>query len=299
MLTWVKGQVHSVVIVVLVTTGLSALGQDLRVSTFNIRWYGLKSSTDTASDYQRDRRLRETLRDELYDSDVIVFEEIVDVARLKKYIIQGKMECVTYYNASSKHQHVVLCHKNKYTFEKAPGDSNYIIESVTEGTSKGRPAVYGLLKNKKDRRAVAYVVGVHLKAFPDETALRLQQTEAIAKRLRELPQNIPVIITGDFNTYSRSSTSWHKDDNYLMSDIFQKYRLSLYEVPNSKPYTFVSASGQNKFDRFWVSSGITVEERVSVSPLCEAPDLLTDKEIKWYNEYVSDHCLVSVGLRVD
>ena len=42
MLTWAKGQVYSVVIVVLVTTGLSALGQTLRVSTFNVRWYGLK-----------------------------------------------------------------------------------------------------------------------------------------------------------------------------------------------------------------------------------------------------------------
>ncbi|MCB9254245.1 MAG: endonuclease/exonuclease/phosphatase family protein [Bdellovibrionaceae bacterium] len=296
MLTWAKGQVYSVVIVVLVTTGLSALGQNLRISTFNIKWYGLKSSTDTVSDYQRDKQLRETLRDELYDSDVIVFEEIVDVPRLERYIIQGKMQCLTYYNSAANHQHVVLCHKSKYRFEKANGDKNFIIEEVTEGTKKGRPALYGLLRDSYSGEAVAYVVGVHLKAFPEETALRLKQTEAIAKRLRQLTPNIPVIITGDFNTYNRDKTSYNKDDNYLIGDVLDKYRLNMYEVRNYNPYTFLSSSGQNKFDRFFVSDGVGVEEQVSVSDLCAEPGSLSTSDIKWYNDNVSDHCLVSVTL---
>ncbi|MCB0404974.1 MAG: endonuclease/exonuclease/phosphatase family protein [Bdellovibrionales bacterium] len=296
MLTWAKGQVYSVVIVVLVTTGLSALGQTLRVSTFNVRWYGLKSSSDTVSDYQRDKQLRDTLRSELYDSDAIIFEEIVDVPRLERYVIQGKMQCLTYYNSSANHQHVVLCHKPKYRFEKADGDKNFIIEEVTEGTKKGRPALYGLLRDTSSGEAVAYLVGVHLKAFPEETALRLRQAEAIAKRLRQLSKNIPVVITGDFNTYERDKTSWNKDDNYLISDVFDKYRLGLYEVRNYHPYTFISSSGQNKFDRFWVSGDVELAEDISVSDLCAEPGSLSTGEIKWYNDNVSDHCLVSVTL---
>jgi len=298
MLPWASKQVRSIFIFIIFITATAAVGESLRVSTFNIRWYGLDNLSDASNGRAwRDKWLRQTMDKELMRSDVIVFEEIVDVGRFKRNLIRGKMDCLTYYHDNAKHQHVVICHQKKYRFDKADGDNNYTMESVTWGTNKGRPALYGILRRKQGR-AVAYIVGVHLKAFPDETAKRLKQTHAIARRLRQLQYDIPIIITGDFNTHYSDKTQWYKHDYKLIDDIFRQYRLSLYEVYNPSN-TYVSLRGQNKFDRFWVSNSVQVESRVAVSRLCVSPKNLSENQITWYNENVSDHCLVTVNLELD
>ncbi len=264
---------------------ISLSAQQLRLSTFNIRWYGDKEEA-------RDAALRKHIAYELTHSDVIVFQEIVDVPRLKKNIIKGKMECRTY-DRKGRHQHVVLCHKKKYSFVKEEGETNYEAEVVSNASPGGRPALYGILKNSSGKQ-LAHLMGVHLKAFPAETKKRLMQVEEIAKVIRNFNDDLPVIVMGDFNTFPAELTNLKADDTELMEETFKENDVDLAEIHNPYKYTFMSGKQGGKFDRFFANGAVEVVESPQVTNPCMAPSKQTASQVKWYNDNISDHCLVTV-----
>ncbi|MCB0386233.1 MAG: hypothetical protein KDD43_12645, partial [Bdellovibrionales bacterium] len=106
-----------------------ANAEKLRVTTFNIAWYGAggRGFEDAIPEY-RDSYLRDFIRSELRYSDVIVFQEIVDVARFERNVIGNFMDCQSYNHGGYMHQHVVLCHKPEYKFYRESFDNNWKLE---------------------------------------------------------------------------------------------------------------------------------------------------------------------------
>src|SRR5690606_5556505 len=132
------------------------------------------------------------------DSDVFVFEEILDAQGLEERVLGNRYRCLTYDHNNSGHQHVVLCHKRHFGFRVANDDDNYAYESVAMRSL--RPALHGILTNS-DGEDLAHIVGVHLKAMPEASARRMEQTRIMAALFAERDDALPLILTGDFNSF--------------------------------------------------------------------------------------------------
>lgn len=267
---------------------------EIKLSSFNIRFYGYGEGNSLEN---KDSQIRSYLERTIFDSDVIVFQEIVDVKRFEKSVIGSKMACQTYTHPSSKHLHIVICHKKNLRFEKVPGDNNFKLESVALNGNRLRPALWGVLKDSSGK-SLAYVIGVHLKAYPKETSQRLKQITALARTIRTLAKDIPVIITGDFNTHIADHTGRRYNDDVLMDRIFRRYSPGLKQVYNSFPFTYRTETVTYKLDRAWISREIWFDGSMQVYPPCNTSWKVGGgfDSLSHYNEYVSDHCPVSVDL---
>jgi len=274
----------------------------LNVVTFNIRWYGLGGDfSGTGSEY-RDPSIREFITTYLSNADLILFEEIVDVRRFYNNVIRDFMNCITYDHPSSKHQHVVLCYKKDFKFIKEPDDKNYALESVAFNSDRYRPALHGILVHQSGR-ALAHVIGLHLKAYPEKTDVRLQQTAILAKRLNELGNRLPVIVLGDMNSHSPSENGQYKNDYELMQDVFDRNHAGVMRVPNNYP-TFRNDQQQHILDHVWVSYGVSVPQKPWVFKACwdqrrtvqTRASSRNYENLAYYNRYVSDHCPLAMTL---
>jgi endonuclease/exonuclease/phosphatase family metal-dependent hydrolase len=266
-------------------SGLASAGE-LRVSTFNVQWYGLGSHKEgRAQDEHRDKALRKFVSQELSASDVIAFEEIVDVARLKREILGEAYKCVSYSNDDPKHQHVVLCYRSALTLSPEEGEESYTLDSVALG--RHRPAVLGLLKDGSGQ-PLAHLMAVHLKALPDFSARRAQQARLMARRLARFQDGVPVVVLGDFNTHQTEES----DDEQMLSEIFGAGKLGLRWVEHRFKRTYRSSRYAGRFDHVWASPELK-SSGVRVSGPCNS----RDKElIERYNQQISDHCPFSVTL---
>ena len=275
-------------------------GNKLRLSTFNIAYYGLGAeAAGSLKDEYRDPWLKEFWPKELMESDVIAFQEIIDVPRIQK-LMGGKHQCVSYDHASPKHQHAVLCYRSDYKFEKEAGDDNFLIDEVAMG--RYRPALSGLLKNEGGG-PLAHIIAVHLKAMPDSSDIRMAQTELIAKRMGSFKDGVPIVYLGDINTHETTLTKKIANDDIMMDTIFKNHGLSLVQVPNPSAYTFRTATYPNppegyKLDRFWVSKEILSGAGAKVLGPCNSAvyDGQRFGRISFYNRFISDHCPVTTIL---
>lgn len=271
---------RQVLLLLLVSLGLSSAAaaaphRTLSVTFMNIEWFGRNA------DEARTPKISKFFDDNNLWADVMVFEEIVDVNKLRDEVLEGKYKCQSYTNRDPRHQHVVLCYEKSLTLAIAADDDNYTLENVQMTTL--RPAVHGILKDASGRRLLQ-IVGVHLKAMPDKSDVRRQQVQMIADYLDGRADQEPAIVVGDFNAY--------EDDSAVFADIFGD---TLKSVTIREDYTFRDAQYRNKFDLAFVSpsliSGIT--ERVA-GP-CNGG---TTAQISKYNQDVSDHCPVNLTLRL-
>lgn len=271
----------------------------LRIASLNLRWYGNNGSSKPSPE-KRDATIRAFLADELRRSDVIVFQEIVDVARLKREIIGDRMTCHSYQHPDKNHQHVVVCHKNEYELVRESGDNNFAAEEVAEQAAdpdRARPALSGLLRLRTGKK-VAHVIGVHLKAFPDESETRIRQARVIGERIADFDDDLPVMVIGDFNTYSSEDNPFSKDDDVLITQAFDRGGASLRQVPNRFKYTYRTKKHSGKFDRLWVSQGVRDSEMQVSAPCTLDADPESTAQVEKYNTQVSDHCLVATTLRL-
>lgn len=273
---------------------ISQQGRKLSVSftELNIKWFGAKEAV-IDNDASQTRSLPETrtktikkfLSDNKLMSDVMIFEEIIDIDLLQTGVLGKTYQCHSYDNNDARHQHVVLCHKNNYVFSIADDDDNYAIESINVN-GKLRPAVHGILKTKSDRE-VAHVIGVHLKANPDMTEVRLDQVNKLVDYIKQDDRELPAIVMGDYNTYNQDPAEIEK--------IFKKAKMTELSLP--KPYTWASSSETykpEKLDRVWMNQNIISKVKsVDVIGPCSSGD---KKLIAEYNEKVSDHCPVNMTL---
>ncbi len=272
---------RQVLLLILVSLGLSSASavaaprRTLSVSYMNIEWFGLRQ------DEARSGKIARFFTDNDLWADVMVFEEIVDVNRLKDEVLAGRYNCQSYSNRDAKHQHVVVCYEKSFTFSKASDDDNYTLEDVQMNTL--RPAVHGILKDASGNRLL-HVVGVHLKAMPDKSDVRRQQVQMISDYLTGRDDGEPAIVVGDFNSYA--------DDEAAFSDIFGD---TLKPVSLREAYTYRTAQYRNKFDLAFVSPEISSGVTERVAGPCNGG---TAAQVAQYNQDVSDHCPVNLTVRL-
>jgi endonuclease/exonuclease/phosphatase family metal-dependent hydrolase len=248
-------------------------GENLRITTFNLKFYGIGAEQGGGfQDEYRDPWLHQFIEQNLSASEVIVFEEVVDVPRLEA-LLGESFRCLSYQNSDPKHQHVVLCHHQQFTFVPVEVKAPYTIDAVA--FKHYRPAIWGKLVDPQGKN-LAYLVGVHLKAKPEGHELRLQQAQVIGQYLATLQQDIPIIILGDFNTYG--------DDVSLISQLWAPLHLS--HVPQEQ-LTYRYGSYASTFDHFWISDHHTQIQSISVDGPCNGP---AQDELSLYNHNISDHC---------
>lgn len=254
----------------------------LTVTTFNIKFFGVNGNPDNALGSEtRVATIRQHLTRENLWSDVMIFEEIVDVALLEDSVLGSGYNCQSYDHANEGHQHVVICHKRTLTLAKASDEDDFVIEDVSLGEDRYRPAVHGIIKNRSGR-ALLHVIGVHLKASPEYSSTRMQQVDIIADYLDQRVDTAPVVLTGDFNTYG--------EDTANISRVLGSTGQGLVEIETAGNYTWRSGARGNKFDHVWVSSDLAASS-IRIAGPCNSADRA---QISTYNQNVSDHCPVTL-----
>lgn len=243
------------------------------ITNLNIEWFGNANESRTET-------IHKFLTENDLFSDVMIFEEIVDIGLLEIEIMPD-YDCVSYENSNSRHQHVVICVKPEYSFEMV--DGSYTIDAVNVN-GRLRPAVHGEVKVNGQP---IHIIGVHLKASPDMSDIRLKQTQVIADYLKQKNKD-SVIIMGDFNTYG--------SDTIEMAKQF----VNLVEVTTPEKYSWASTTDKfskvthAKLDRVWVSS--TLAGKVVSAHIIGPCNGSTETQVASYNKEVSDHCPVKLIL---
>ena len=254
--------------------------QSVSFTEFNGSWFGLNGDPNNSSgNEQRVPEWRKFLQNNTLLSDVLIFEEIVDINLLTSSVLNDKYTCQTFTRSNPKIQHVVICVKPQLRLDVADDANSYALEQV-DVTGTLRPAVHGILKTQDGRR-LAHIFGVHLKANSDMSATRLKQTQIIADYIKNQKAHDPVIIMGDFNTFGTDPASM---ENQFKVD-------NLVELSLPEPYTWASVTENfppAKLDRVWLSDALVshVSYAHVIGP-CSSGDT---SAIASYNNKVSDHC---------
>jgi len=269
--------------------------QQITISTFNIRNYG------TGGDYsgrlgaeKRFETVGQIITENLLDCDVMIFQEIFDVENFTK-LIPKEYKIQTYEAEEKRHQHIVVCFKDRFVFEDAL-KSGYILNGSALGYSSSRPAIYGLLKDKKTGSPLAHIVGVHLKSGSEHYRNRALQAEVITNYLKMFKPKLPVVVTGDFNTQTRFSTFKEQDDVTDLSQIFSEAGLVKIKNPLK---TFRTSWESHDLDHFWVCSKSIVSDESWVYDPSEYLKLGdAKKSLNAYYTEVSDHVPVKVTIKL-
>lgn len=260
------------------------------ITTFNIKFFGYHPETE-----QRDPHLKIFLKNSVPASDIIVFEEIVDVPRLKN-ILPSQWQCLSYPAPYEGHQHVVLCHSPRFKFMREPTDNNDIIDEVAGERGTWRPALTSIVTDVSGKKLFR-IVGVHLKALPEYSKARVAQAEMIAGYLEKLKSsNLPVVIAGDFNTFKVPDNNETVNDKELILSSFNAARLDMSLVPNDL-FTFRNSYGQAQFDHFYLSEAFKVKS-LKIFEVCNS-SIINDAgnlDLTLYNKNISDHCPVTAEL---
>lgn len=273
---------------------ISLLGElhaaTVSITTFNIRMYGYRNDSEI-----RDPELKKFIAEHIPASDIMVFEEIMDVPRFRK-LMPESWSCLSY-DHLTPHQFVFLCHSSRFSFKREPTDNNDVIDDV--GGIKGtlRPAVTAIVADQKGN-ALFRMVAVHLKALPDYSRVRLEQTETIARWLTSVKDpSIPVIMTGDFNTYTTEKNGLPENDTVLMQKIYDDSGLGIKRVP-LELNTYRTSYGPSQFDHFFVSSSLKLTKPLKVFEICnsDSPEQTGVMNLDYYNKMISDHCPVTAEI---
>jgi endonuclease/exonuclease/phosphatase family metal-dependent hydrolase len=270
----------------------------LTISTFNIAFYGTGGRPNgTPADEVRDPFLKTFIKDSIPASDIMVFEEIVDVPRFVK-LLPENTTCLSYDLQKMTHQHVVLCHNNKYKFEKEASDDNFLIDEVAGVKKTLRPAVTAIVTDMNGNKLFR-MVAVHLKATPEFSKLRVAQAEMIANYLGKLKNsNLPVMVVGDFNTFSAPLNQETVSDTQLILNALNITELGIKRIPNEL-YTFREITyGLGQFDQFYLSDAFKVTKPLKIFDLCNTSVLPGEGtlNLEYYNKNISDHCPVTAEI---
>jgi endonuclease/exonuclease/phosphatase family metal-dependent hydrolase len=277
-----------------VTEGLVA--RELRIATFNIRWYGLDGDLfGSIGTESRNGTIRAFMSEHLAAHDVVVFEEIVDLDLFQEEIMPGHT-CTTYDGFTGKHQHVMLCHTDAVSFVQEDDDDDFALEALNLGGL--RPGLHGKLVDR-DGAPLAHIVAVHLKAKEDSTAKRLEQAEILSDRMDVMraKDDLPVILIGDFNTHRAELTGRPENDEVLLAEILERDD-RVRRVEQGVTHTYRERNGVGfRLDQAWLSPDITVTD-VAVPGPCNVDFATEPQTIVEYYDTVSDHCPLSLRLEL-
>lgn len=217
----------------------------IKVSSFNIRCYGLGGEySGRFRDEKRNANIKNFIKTELSDCDVMVFQEIIDV-EVFKGLVPRNYKTFTYDHSFKRHQRVVICLKD--SFDLSPFST---VEGTTLDERYSRPALYGQVVDKKSNKALLHIIGVHLKSGHLHSETRLKQSTAITKFINSLDQSIPIVLSGDFNSQPKERTGLKQNDVVVLNEVFEDAGLSL--IQNSTP-TYHTNWEQQVLDHIWVS----------------------------------------------
>jgi endonuclease/exonuclease/phosphatase family metal-dependent hydrolase len=267
----------SILSLILLFASSIAQASSLKVTSLNVEWYGRGGviSGNAETEY-RNKTLKDFLIKELPKTDVFVFQEITEPGMLTELF--SELDCFTYDAGARSHQYVVMC-AEKGSVKKMGVNHNVRLDRFGL-----RSALLGTFKFKD--KADLNVIGVHLKAGPSDTEVRLEQIKALAA---DVDSNAHTLIIGDLNTYSKDRTGLEKDDNELMTDLLKSK--NFFEIENKIPTYF----GYNAkvFDRAWGANLSTTSSKV-YGPCDENFKDSPFADKKFYERFVSDHCALQV-----
>lgn len=266
--------------------------RQLRVATFNIRWYGLGGDADMPKPEGRNATLRAFIDKHLAGADIVMFEEITDVAMLRTELMPD-YTCSTYESGAPQHQFVVACLAPGLTLTHEADDTDVAYQPLALGSL--RPAVTGIVRDEATRAPLARLVGVHLKALPNSTDRRLEQAKILADRLaalRATNDQLPAIVLGDFNSHRAVDTGRADDDWNLIDAVFAA-QLDLQLVEHSFANTFRDKEAKAyKLDHIWLSRARP--SNLEVAGPCNLAWETHRADIERHFDEISDHCPVIV-----
>lgn len=259
------------------------------ITTFNVRMYGYVKDSEV-----RDPELIKFINESIPASDIIVFEEIMDVPRFTKILPAG-WACITY-DHTAPHQYVLLCHSSRFNFKREPTDDNDVIDDVSGPKKSLRPAVTAIVTDLKGN-TLFRMVGVHLKALPNFSKTRIEQAEIISRYLEKVQDpSIPVVMAGDFNTYKTDLNGQAENDVDLIQKKLDEANLKLSHLPNDL-FTFRTNWGQSQFDQFYVSYSLISKKPLQIFEVCNAAIPGEGvMNLEFYNKLISDHCPVTAEI---
>lgn len=279
--------------------GLNIAASSLKITTFNIRWYGLGGEiSGHRSDEYRDPFLKEFLSTKYINTDIFVFQEIIDTPRLSDLMDELGHQCVTYNHEQFNHQHLMICLKKTLDIIPEKGDDDYNFP-LLENRPYMRPAVYGKVIDRFSKKPLLHLVGLHLKAGRFANDERNEQVENLVKRVKEYKDaKIPLVVAGDLNTYRNSSDESRESDLNVLGRAFGKVNLT--RRTSDYDYTYRGNSGGNVFDHVYVSQENT-SKYVSIWQACGGSNSKDKRfdNLSWYKRFISDHCPVSFRLELE
>jgi hypothetical protein len=265
--------------------------RSLRIATFNVRWYGVGGDIDTPTAETRNPMLRAFVAEHLGDAEVIVFEEILDVAMLQAEVLPAGWTCSTYTSTQPGHQFVVGCLAPGLLLTREADDDDLGYQPLAMGTL--RPGLAGILRDEATLAPIARIIGVHLKATPASTERRLQQANILVERLaglESLNEALPTIVLGDFNAHRAVDTHGTADDWTLISDVFASHpELALERVDYSFENTFRDKEAHAfKLDHMYLGGASATN--VEVAGACNLAWPADQATIEQHFDEISDHC---------
>ncbi|WP_368564258.1 endonuclease/exonuclease/phosphatase family protein [Pseudoxanthomonas sp. UTMC 1351] len=183
----------------------SAETQTLRVMSFNVR---LPAQSD-GPDYWELRREQVVRMLHEQDADVIGTQELF--AEQGEYLAAQMPEYAWFGrgredNGGGEHMGVFYRRDRLRVIESGDfwlSDTPEIPGSITWGHPHPRMVTWALFETLADGRRF-YLLNTHLPYRGEDEDARLRGSQAIARRLRTLPDDVPVVLTGDFNTTPNS-----------------------------------------------------------------------------------------------
>jgi len=274
------------------------MAKEFNIATFNVKWFGLGGEiSGTQRDEFRGPWIKEYISKNLSQSQAILFQEIVDVDKLKHLMAELNMSCHSYDNSRRNHQHVALCLDNDFSLEKESFEENYAFEELDVTGGSLRPGLRGLIVERRTRKKLFHIMGVHLKANSQSSTTRIKQVKIIAQELNKRKSRIPYVVLGDFNTYNSTMNGRSKDDKNVFDEILSQVKLKY--VAHKNEYTYRSKSTKLLLDHAWVSQSVEISS-VKVGKSCNHYSRSATRfdSSNFFNRFVSDHCPLSFNLNL-
>ena len=157
-------------------------------------------------------------------------------------------------------------------------DTPDVAGSITWGHPHPRMVTWALFEQRSDGRRF-YLFNTHLPYRDEDEAARLKGAQAIARRLATLPDDVPVVLTGDFNTTPDS------DAHAVLAGTLQDAWTTAPRVEGIDA-TFHGFTGRADRRIDWIFvRGAQLESITSVTT-------------RWNNRYPSDHFPLVATLRL-
>lgn len=271
----------------------------LEVVSLNLRWYGSKKFPPH-NDEERDPHLNRFFKTYYKDTDIFLFQEITDAVRLQKTIGRG-YKCLSTRDRGSSYQYVVTCYNPKTVtpldVTKKVHDLNRAFD-ISFNNFGLRDALYLKFESVSTPAKVLHTVNVHLRASPMHSEFRVQQMGQLFDHIIEagIHKAKGFIVGGDLNAFSRQSTQQKKDDIYLYLEEADRRSLELY-TEFALP-THLGSGNNRFFDYLMVpkSNWLNSYEMFIACSMHASKDLNSYENPRYYKEYISDHCPISLTI---